>query len=65
MKKHICCLCDKEFEGYGNNPYPISTNENDTCCNDCNMSVVIPARMEMLAHKFELLNKELKGEKHE
>lgn len=45
MKKHICCLCGKEFEGYGNNPYPISTNEKDTCCNECNMNKVILERL--------------------
>lgn len=26
-EKHICCICGKEFVGYGNNPYPIKRRE--------------------------------------
>lgn len=44
MKKYICCICGKEFEGYGNNPAPI---KGDRCCDDCNKSVVIPARLKL------------------
>lgn len=44
---YICCLCGKEKEGFGNNPYPLC-KENDfesRCCDDCNISLVIPARI--------------------
>lgn len=39
--KHICCLCGKEFEGYGNNPAPYP---GDICCDDCNEIAVITTR---------------------
>lgn len=39
MKKNKCCICGKEFEGYGNNPYPIKPE--GVCCNACNKFVVL------------------------
>ena len=42
-RKYICCICGKEHVGYGHNPNPVTTN--GECCNECNMSVVIPARI--------------------
>ena len=46
---YVCCICGKTFNGYGNNPYPVSKNENDRCCDKCNLDTVIPARlMEMI-----------------
>ena len=47
-EKHICCICGKEFEGFGNNPYPVNKDENARCCDVCNDTVVIPARIEAL-----------------
>ena len=50
-EKKICCICGKEFTGWGNNPDPITDadgnlfDENDCCCDDCNNNVVIPARL--------------------
>ena len=41
-----CCICGKEIEGYGNNPWPVNQEEDARCCDDCNWSVVIPARIE-------------------
>ena len=41
--KHKCVICQREFEGYGNNAEPIAVGQ---CCDDCNVSVVIPARIE-------------------
>lgn len=43
-----CCICGKEIEGYGNNPYGaldeygkvIEWKSEDECCNDCNLKVV-------------------------
>lgn len=43
-EKYVCCICNKEFYGYGNNPYPVK--EDGRCCSECNMKYVIPARME-------------------
>ena len=44
--KNICCICGEEYEGYGNNPAPVS--EEGRCCNACNLKFVIPARIELL-----------------
>ena len=43
--KNRCCICNREIDGYGNNPYPIDKNENHRCCDLCNMQYVIPARL--------------------
>ena len=37
-----CCLCDKQSKGWGNNPQPLMGGK---CCDECNMSKVIPARL--------------------
>lgn len=47
-EKKICSICGKEFTEWGNNDYPIN---NGTCCDDCNASVVIPARLSHLTSK--------------
>lgn len=41
---YVCCICGKEFEGFGNNPYPLSTDEKARCCDTCN-DYVIAARI--------------------
>lgn len=41
-EKHLCSICGKEYEGYGNNAQPVN---NSKCCNECNYSVVIPIRI--------------------
>lgn len=41
MKK--CCICGKEFEGWGNNPWPIK--QDGECCDTCNAEKVVPARI--------------------
>lgn len=40
-----CSICGKEFIGYGNNARPINDG---VCCDDCNMSEVIPARLKQI-----------------
>lgn len=37
-----CCICGKEFAGYGNNAEPV---KHGRCCDDCNINTVIPARL--------------------
>lgn len=44
--KNICDICGKEFEGYGNNPAPLDGN---ICCDICNKTYVIPARLKKLS----------------
>lgn len=48
VNMHICCICGKEYEGYGNNAWPISDGK---CCDKCNYNVVIPKRVEDLFFK--------------
>lgn len=55
-EKHICCICGEEFEGFGNNPYPVNKEKDTRCCDTCNDTVVIPARIEAL-------DKDKKGDK--
>jgi hypothetical protein len=49
-----CCLCDDIFQGYGNNPDPVTDlegrnyGEEEECCDSCNDSVVVPTRMKEL-----------------
>jgi len=42
----VCALCGGPFEHYGNNPDPLG-ELHDRVCDDCNGSLVIPARMNM------------------
>ena len=43
MKKNKCVICEKTFEGFGNNPDPIKGK--GRCCDSCNMVYVIPLRI--------------------
>ena len=44
--KPICCLCGNECENeWGNNPWPLSKKPEDRCCDVCNDTKVIPARL--------------------
>ena len=42
----LCCICGKEFVGWGNNPYPVVTDDDARCCDECNAKYVIPARLD-------------------
>ena len=49
-EKHICCICHREFTGWGNNPDPYKPEDgNDLCCDECNINFVIPARIDEIA----------------
>jgi len=48
--KHICCICGNEFDGWGNNPWPVAPkydkkNKDPRCCDDCNYKFVIMERL--------------------
>jgi len=52
MDQPDCCLCGKPCEpwhepptGYGHNPDPFGNHDDDRCCDYCNASKVIPARI--------------------
>lgn len=51
MNKPICCICGNECEDmYGNNPAPLMADtEENRCCNVCNDTKVIPARIANMA----------------
>ena len=52
-----CCICGKEFTGYGHSPYPVKETDAE-CCNECNARVVLPKRAE-LSKKHEAMKTEL------
>ena len=43
-----CSICGVKYIGYGNNAWPIN---NGRCCDDCNNTKVIPARLKELSSK--------------
>lgn len=46
-----CCICKKEVDEYGNNPYPLcqfNNPNNEKCCDDCNLAFVVPARTTLI-----------------
>lgn len=45
VETQICVICKKEFTGYGNNAHPVAEGR---CCDICNASKVIPARIAKL-----------------
>ena len=42
---HICSICERPFEGMGNNPQPVMPFEEQRCCDNCNDKIVIWARL--------------------
>ena len=48
--KMKCCICGQEIvDGFGNNPWPVK--DKGECCDLCNISVVLKARLNMLNNK--------------
>lgn len=46
MKRtYVCCICGREHEGWGNNPWPVNKDPDARCCDDCNVYTVVPARL--------------------
>jgi hypothetical protein len=46
MPTFSCSLCNKECQGWGNNPAPLITSVNARCCEKCN-AVVVFCRMNL------------------
>ena len=41
-----CSICGNEIsDNFGNNPWPVRINEEDRCCDRCNSTFIIPARL--------------------
>lgn len=57
MSKKIrrCCLCGEKFRPgeWGNNPEPVKPYSLGTCCGECNMNKVVPARLAALSNHQE------------
>ena len=41
-KKRVCILCKKEYKEWGNNAMPLADGQ---CCDHCNNTKVVPARL--------------------
>lgn len=53
---HKCVICGKDFDGWGNNAWPI---KDGICCDECNREEVIPARLKQLYLKEDKEEKEI------
>ena len=50
-----CAICGNEINNeFGNNPWPIRTDENARCCDECNTSFVLPYRIMLLGTSQEV-----------
>jgi hypothetical protein len=44
-----CCICHGPLgDPYGHNPDPVVKDKDAACCGDCNLRVVLPARMDLM-----------------
>lgn len=43
-----CSICGEPSRGFGHNPQPVRPDYEDRCCETCNATVVIPARIDIL-----------------
>ena len=43
-----CCFCNKIIKGWGNDPGPANKSDDATCCDGCNIKIVIPARLKQM-----------------
>jgi len=59
-KKKVCCICGKEYEGFGNNPAPYKNK--GRCCDKCDRDYVLPSRMYLTILGTNLTDKEVKKE---
>ena len=50
-ESNSCCLCGADYGRYGHNPDPVSSS--GRCCDTCNATVVIPARLAMMGFRAE------------
>jgi len=62
--KYTCCICGKEYDGFGHNPQGaldstdnwIDWDPSDRCCDQCNLEVVIPGRIQIMRSGNNQLN---------
>ena len=49
-----CVICGKKISGHGNNAEPVAQG---TCCDDCNLKIVVPERIKQVQAEKERSNK--------
>lgn len=49
-----CVICGKEINNRGNNAEPIKKGK---CCDECNKTIVIPYRIDLLAKEYDKMFK--------
>ena len=51
--KDRCCICGKPLNGWVANPWPVVKDETGEldCCQECDVYVVFPARLEQMGLK--------------
>ncbi len=47
-QKQNCCICGKQFQGFGHSPFPCEDEDTGRCCDACNEDYVLPARIRSL-----------------
>ena len=52
-QEYVCCICGNKFTGFGNNPWPVVKDENARCCDECNSTKVLAARLAQMFSKKE------------
>ena len=48
MKKQICSICQAPYKEFGNNAQPVNKGR---CCDECNTTVVVLARVNIIIQK--------------
>lgn len=48
-----CCICHQIFTDWGNDPWPVVLDDDAICCDACNATVVLPARIRGLRKETE------------
>jgi hypothetical protein len=59
-RQFVCCLCEKQCTGYGNNPAPLvvlAEGDDRRCCNKCNEERVIPERIRDATRQLAIIQK--------
>ena len=46
-----CAICGKKFSGYGNSTWPVTESTTDRCCDHCNKTKVLVARLAMISSR--------------
>ena len=49
--EYTCCICGSVCRGWGNNPWPVVKDADAKCCDECNGTIVIAARLEQMFGK--------------